>query len=466
MVIFDSVLKKKVEFIPQDPQNVKIYVCGPTVYDDAHLGHAKSSVSFDLLRRVLIALGYGVKFVKNYTDIDDKILKKMEESGKNLEEITNFYIKRYDDDMCALGVLRPDIAPLATQTLDEIIDYISALEKRNFTYTLSDGVYFDTTKDSGYFAISGKSDENNIARVQSNSQKRDAKDFVLWKFDDKFYPSPFGRGRPGWHSECVAMIQKYLDSGDKFSVDIHAGGADLLFPHHENEIAQSECCNGVPFANYWMHNGYITIDNEKMSKSKGNFFTVRDILKDYSGEVIRFFLLSGHYRSPINFSDTLMEQAKSGLERLHTCRENLNFQIKEGNDGEISQSENDTLRELETYENEFISSMDDDLNTADGISAIFQMVTAINKEIANGSSKAFAEKALEKMMTLCSVLGLLQDDEEEDFGEDIMKLVNERQEARKSKDFKRADEIRDKLASRGITLKDTPQGVQIIRETN
>lgn len=329
-------------------------------------------------------------------------------------------------------------------------------------------MYFSTRKFPEYGKLSGQNidDLESGARIAIGEVKDDPLDFALWKVrkteDEIAWESPWGMGRPGWHIECSVMSKTHL--GD--TIDIHAGGQDLQFPHHENEIAQSECCNGVPFAHYWMHNGYITIDNEKMSKSKGNFFTVRDILKDYSGEVIRFFLLSGHYRSPINFSDTLMEQAKAGLERLHTCRDNLNFQIKEGKDDELDKSEQDTLKELEIYENEFKSSMDDDLNTADGISAIFQMVTAINKEIVNGSSKAFAKEALGKMMALCSVLGLLQDDEEEDFGEDIMKVVNERQEARKAKDFKRADEIRDELAARGITLKDTPQGVQIIRETN
>lgn len=466
--IYNTLTRQKEEFVPIKEGEASIYVCGPTVYNFFHIGNARPFVVFDTLRNYLEYRGYKVKFVQNFTDVDDKIINRAREEGTSAPEISKKYIAEYFKDARALNVRKADVHPQVSNHIDKIIDFINTLIDKGYAYERDGDVYFSTRKFPEYGKLSGQNidDLESGARIAIGEVKEDPLDFALWKArkteDEIAWASPWGMGRPGWHIECSVMSKTHL--GD--TIDIHAGGQDLQFPHHENEIAQSECCNGVTFANYWMHNGYITIDNEKMSKSKGNFFTVRDILKDYSGEVIRFFLLSGHYRSPINFSDKLMEQAKSGLERLHTCRENLNFQIKEGKDGDSIDSEKDTLKELETYENEFISSMDDDLNTADGISAIFQMVTAINKEITNGSSKEFAEKALKKMMTLCSVLGLLQDDEEEDFGEDVMKLVNERQEARKSKDFKRADEIRDELAARGITLKDTPQGVQIIKETN
>lgn len=468
MKIYNTLTRQKEEFVPIKEGEVSIYVCGPTVYNFFHIGNARPFVVFDTLRNYLEYRGYKVKFVQNFTDVDDKIINRAREEGTSAPEVSKKYIAEYFKDAKALNVRKADVHPQVSNHIDKIIDFIKTLIDKGYAYERDGDVYFSTRKFPEYGKLSGQNidDLESGARIAIGEVKDDPLDFALWKArkteDEIAWESPWGMGRPGWHIECSVMSKTHL--GD--TIDIHAGGQDLQFPHHENEIAQSECCNGVPFANYWMHNGYITIDNEKMSKSKGNFFTVRDILKDYSGEVIRFFLLSGHYRSPINFSDTLMEQAKAGLERLHTCRENLNFQIKEGKDGELDKSEQDTLKELEIYENEFKSSMDDDLNTADGISAIFQMVTAINKEIVNGSSKAFAKEALEKMMSLCSVLGLLQDDEEEDFGEDIMKMVNERQEARKAKDFKRADEIRDELAARGITLKDTPQGVQIIRETN
>lgn len=468
MKIYNTLTRQKEEFVPIKEGEVSIYVCGPTVYNFFHIGNARPFVVFDTLRNYLEYRGYKVKFVQNFTDVDDKIINRAREDGTSAPEVSKKYIAEYFKDAKALNVRKADVHPQVSNHIDKIIDFIKTLIDKGYAYERDGDVYFSTRKFPEYGKLSGQNidDLESGARIAIGEVKDDPLDFALWKArkteDEIAWESPWGMGRPGWHIECSVMSKTHL--GD--TIDIHAGGQDLQFPHHENEIAQSECCNGVPFAHYWMHNGYITIDNEKMSKSKGNFFTVRDILRDYSGEVIRFFLLSGHYRSPINFSDTLMEQAKAGLERLHTCRENLNFQIKEGKDGELDKSEQDTLKELEIYENEFKSSMDDDLNTADGISAIFQMVTAINKEIVNGSSKAFAKEALKKMMSLCSVLGLLQDDEEEDFGEDIMKMVNERQEARKAKDFKRADEIRDKLAARGITLKDTPQGVQIIRETN
>ncbi len=467
MKIYNTLTRQKEEFVPIKEGQVSIYVCGPTVYNYFHIGNARPFVVFDTLRSYLEYRGYKVKFVQNFTDVDDKIINRAREEGTSAPEISKKYIAEYFKDTKALNVRKADVHPRVSEHIDQIINFIQTLIDRGYAYERDGDVYFSTRKFPEYGKLSGQNidDLESGARIAIGEVKDDPLDFALWKArkteDEIAWESPWGMGRPGWHIECSVMAKTHL--GD--TIDIHAGGQDLQFPHHENEIAQSESCNGVTFANYWMHNGYITIDNEKMSKSKGNFFTVRDILKDYSGEVIRFFLLSGHYRSPINFSDALMEQAKAGLERLHTCRENLNFQIKEGNEGEIGQGEAKALKELDNYEEEFVKAMDDDLNTADGIAAVFQMVTAINKEIAKGSTKAFAKAALEKIMSVCGVLGILQEEEPHDFGEEIMTLVNQRQEARKARDFAKADEIRDMLAAKGITLKDTPQGVQIIRET-
>ncbi|MCI5698761.1 MAG: cysteine--tRNA ligase [Clostridiales bacterium] len=467
MKIYNTLTRQKEEFVPIKEGQVSIYVCGPTVYNYFHIGNARPFVVFDTLRSYLEYRGYKVKFVQNFTDVDDKIINRAREEGTSAPEISKKYIAEYFKDTKALNVRKADVHPRVSEHIDQIINFIQTLIDKGYAYERDGDVYFSTRKFPEYGKLSGQNidDLESGARIAIGEVKDDPLDFALWKArkteDEIAWESPWGMGRPGWHIECSVMAKTHL--GD--TIDIHAGGQDLQFPHHENEIAQSESCNGVTFANYWMHNGYITIDNEKMSKSKGNFFTVRDILKDYSGEVIRFFLLSGHYRSPINFSDALMEQAKAGLERLHTCRENLNFQIKEGNEGEIGQGEAKALKELDSYEEEFVKAMDDDLNTADGIAAVFQMVTAINKEIAKGSTKAFAKAALEKIMSVCGVLGILQEEESHDFGEEIMTLVNQRQEARKARDFAKADEIRDMLAAKGITLKDTPQGVQIIRET-
>lgn len=467
MKIYNTLTRQKEEFVPIKEGQVSIYVCGPTVYNYFHIGNARPFVVFDTLRSYLEYRGYKVKFVQNFTDVDDKIINRAREEGTSAPEISKKYIAEYFKDTKALNVRKADVHPRVSEHIDQIINFIQTLIDKGYAYERDGDVYFSTRKFPEYGKLSGQNidDLESGARIAIGEVKDDPLDFALWKArkteDEIAWESPWGMGRPGWHIECSVMAKTHL--GD--TIDIHAGGQDLQFPHHENEIAQSESCNGVTFANYWMHNGYITIDNEKMSKSKGNFFTVRDILKDYSGEVIRFFLLSGHYRSPINFSDALMEQAKAGLERLHTCRENLNFQIKEGNEGEIGQGEAKALKELDNYEEEFVKAMDDDLNTADGIAAVFQMVTAINKEIAKGSTKAFAKAALEKIMSVCGVLGILQEEEPHDFGEEIMTLVNQRQEARKARDFAKADEIRDMLAAKGITLKDTPQGVQIIRET-
>lgn len=380
-------------------------------------------------------------------------------------EISEKYIAEYFKDASALNVKKADVHPKVSEHIPEIIDFVSTLIDRGYAYEVNGDVYFSTRKFKGY----GKLSKQNIedleagARIAVGEIKEDPLDFALWKAqkeeDEIAWDCPWGKGRPGWHIECSAMAKKHL--GD--TIDIHAGGQDLQFPHHENEIAQSECCNGVPFANYWMHNGYITIDNEKMSKSKGNFFTVRDILEDYSGEVIRFFLLSGHYRNPINFSDALMEQAKAGLARMENAKENLKHLIANSG-GEMTDDEKAALDGYDKYREEFIAAMDDDLNTADAISAIFELVTAINTAVKDGASREFAQKSLDTLMELATVVGLLQQDADDEIDDEIQKLVDERQEARKARNFARADEIRDMLKERGITLKDTPQGVQIIKE--
>lgn len=465
MRIYNTLTRKKEEFKPIEEGKARIYVCGPTVYNYFHIGNARPFVVFDTLRKYLEYRGYKVKFVQNFTDVDDKIINKAREEGVTAPEISEKYIAEYFKDAAALNVKKADVHPKVSEHIPEIIDFVSTLIDRGYAYEVNGDVYFSTRKFKGY----GKLSKQNIedleagARIAVGEIKEDPLDFALWKAqkeeDEIAWDCPWGKGRPGWHIECSAMAKKHL--GD--TIDIHAGGQDLQFPHHENEIAQSECCNGVPFANYWMHNGYITIDNEKMSKSKGNFFTVRDILEDYSGEVIRFFLLSGHYRNPINFSDALMEQAKAGLARMENAKENLKHLIANSG-GEMTDDEKAALDGYDKYREEFIAAMDDDLNTADAISAIFELVTAINTAVKDGASREFAQKSLDTLMELATVVGLLQQDADDEIDDEIQKLVDERQDARKARNFARADEIRDMLKERGITLKDTPQGVQIIKE--
>ena len=468
MKVYNTLTRKKEELVPIEEGRVSIYVCGPTVYNYFHIGNARPFVVFDTLRRYLKFRGYDVRFVQNFTDVDDKIINKAREEGSTAPEVSEKYIAEYYKDAAALNVIPADVHPKVSESIPEIIEFVQTLIDKGFAYERNGDVYFSTRKFDGYGKLSKKDiDElESGARIAINEDKDDPLDFALWKArkepDEIAWESPWGMGRPGWHIECSAMSKKHLAD----TIDIHAGGQDLQFPHHENEIAQSECCNGVPFANYWMHNGYITIDNQKMSKSKGNFFTVRDILKEYDGEVIRFFLLSGHYRSPINFSDKLMEQAKASLGRMRNAKSTLTHLMENGVDGDMSEDEAKAIEGLDHYRQEFIRAMDDDLNTADGISAIFEMITAINTAAGSNATKAYAAKAMDALMELAGVLGLLQQDEAEDDGidDDIQALIEERQEARKNKDFARADEIRDMLKEKGITLKDTPQGVQIVRE--
>ena len=464
MKIYNTLTRKKEEFVPIKEGEVSIYVCGPTVYNFFHIGNARPFVVFDTLRKYMEYRGYKVKFVQNFTDVDDKIINRAREEGITAPEVSEKYIGEYFKDAGALNVKPADVHPKVSEHMGDIIKFVKTLIEKGYAYEADGDVYFSTRKFDEY----GKLSKQNIdeleagARIAIGEVKEDPLDFALWKArktdDEIAWNSPWGMGRPGWHIECSAMSKRHLGE----TIDIHAGGQDLQFPHHENEIAQSECCNGVPFARYWMHNGYITIDNVKMSKSLNNFFTVRDILEHYNGEVMRFFLLSGHYRSPINFCDALMEQAKNGLARMENCKENLNYLMGVGADGSMTEAEETAFAGYEKYRDEFIAAMDDDLNTADAITAVFELVTAINTAIKDGASKAFAKASMETLMEFANVLGLLQAEMDIPVDPEIQALVDERQAARKAKDFARADEIRDILKEKGVTLKDTPQGVQII----
>lgn len=464
MKIYNTLTRKKEEFVPIREGEVSIYVCGPTVYNFFHIGNARPFVVFDTLRKYMEYRGYKVKFVQNFTDVDDKIINRAREEGITAPEVSEKYIGEYFKDAGALNVKPADVHPKVSEHMGDIIKFVKTLIQKGYAYEADGDVYFSTRKFDEY----GKLSKQNIdeleagARIAIGEVKKDPLDFALWKArkteDEIAWNSPWGMGRPGWHIECSAMSKRHLGE----TIDIHAGGQDLQFPHHENEIAQSECCNGAPFAHYWMHNGYITIDNVKMSKSLNNFFTVRDILEHYNGEVMRFFLLSGHYRSPINFCDALMEQAKNGLGRMENCKENLNYLMGVGADGGMTEAEEAAFAGYEKYREAFVTAMDDDLNTADAITAVFELVTAINTAIKDGASKAFAKASMETLMEFANVLGLLQTELDIPVDPEIQALVDERQAARKAKDFARADEIRDLLKEKGVTLKDTPQGVQII----
>ena len=465
MQVYNTLTNRKEEFVPIEPGKVRMYVCGPTVYNFFHIGNARPFVVFDTLRRYFKFRGYEVKFVQNFTDVDDKIINRAKEEGITAPEVSEKYIKEYFNDAEALNVLKADVHPKVSEHIPEIIEFVQTLIDKGYAYEADGDVYYSTRKFADYGKLSGQNidDLESGARIAIGEVKEDPLDFALWKArkeeSEIAWESPWGMGRPGWHIECSTMAKKHLGE----TIDIHGGGQDLTFPHHENEIAQSEACNGVPFAHYWMHNGYINVDGKKMSKSLNNFFTVRDIRKNYSGDVIRFFLLSGHYRSPINFSDTLMEQSKQGYERIATAIETLEFLKTNGSD-EAMADEAAKIAALDKHREKFIEVMDDDLNTADGIAAIFELVSEINLDVKDGASKSFAEEALKRIRELTEVLGIFGgEDEEEGLGDDIQALIDERQAARKEKNWARADEIRDQLAAMGITLKDTPQGVQVIR---
>ncbi len=471
MKIYNTLSRKKEEFVPLKEGHAKIYVCGPTVYNFFHIGNARPFVVFDTLRRYLEYRGYKVDFIQNFTDVDDKIINKAREEGITAGEVSKKYIDEYFKDAAALNIKKATVHPKVTDNIGKIVEFISVLIEKGHAYESGGDVYFATRSFPEYGKLSRQNIEDleSGARVDLSEQKKDPLDFALWKArksdDEIAWESPWGMGRPGWHIECSAMSRDNLGP----TIDIHAGGQDLIFPHHENEIAQSECCNGAPFANYWMHNGYITIDHEKMSKSKGNFFMVRDILKDYDGDVVRFFLLLGHYRNPIDFSDKLMEQAQNALTRIKNCRLDLEHIVANGAPA-ISDVEAKKLESFSAHRANFIKAMDDDLNTADAIAAIFELVSDINTALkqadaGNPASSKFAEKARDMLLELTGVLGIMKNDGEADLiPAEIEELVEERQEARKNKDFSKADEIRDILKAKGYSLKDTPQGVQVIKE--
>ncbi len=465
MRIFNTMSKTKEEFVPVDENEVKIYACGPTVYNFIHIGNARPLCVFDVLRRYLEYRGYNVKFVQNFTDIDDKIINRANEEGITFEEVSKKYIEEFWKDAHGLNFKDATIHPKATENIDEIIDIIKSLENKGYAYAVNGDVYFRTLKFKEYGKLSHQPIEDLVsgARIAVGDIKENPLDFALWKGakeGEPYWESPWGKGRPGWHIECSAMNRKYLGK----TIDIHCGGQDLIFPHHENEIAQSECANGCSFSKYWMHNGYINVDNVKMSKSLGNFKTVREIANAYGYEVIRYFLISAHYRTPINYNLEIVEQCKASLERLYTCRESLDFAIKNAVD-ETSSDDEKMISELSERRKQFIDAMDDDLNTADGISALFDLTKDINTKILDKSvSKAVCEFAAKLFDELSNVLGLLYNRKENDLDSEIEALIEERQEARKNKDWATADRIRDELKARGIILKDTPQGVTWTKE--
>ena len=464
MKIYNTMSKRKEEFVPLEEGKVKMYVCGPTVYNVIHIGNARPMIVFDTVRRYFEYKNYDVNFVSNFTDVDDKIIKKANEEGVTAEEISKRYIEECKKDMEGMNIQPATKNPLATEEIGGMISMIETLIEKGYAYEKNGTVYYRTRK----FAEYGKLSHKNLDDLQSGGrallvsgedEKEDSLDFVLWKPKKEGEPawkSPWGEGRPGWHIECSEMSKKYLGE----QIDIHAGGEDLIFPHHENEIAQSEAANGKEFAKYWMHNGFLNIDNRKMSKSLGNFFTVREISEKYDLQVLRFFMLSAHYRSPLNFSAELMEAAKNGLERITTAAENLKFLINNARTEDMSEDERKKLAGSIAYVENFEKAMDDDFNTADAISAVFELVKYMNTTTDGASSKEYLQNLFDCLIRLTDVLGIIVDKEDEILASDIEALIEERQAARKAKNFARADEIRDELLAKGIILKDTREGVQ------
>jgi len=468
MKVYNTLTRKKEEFVPMEEGKVRMYVCGPTVYNYIHIGNARPMITFDTVRRFFEYKGYEVNFVSNFTDVDDKIIKKALEEGVSAQEISERYIQSVKDDMEALNIKPATRNPKATEEIDGMIDMISTLIEKGHAYEKNGTVYFRTRSFKDYGKLSKKNIDDLEAghreiKVAGEEDKEDSLDFVLWKPKKEGEPawqSPWSEGRPGWHIECSVMSKKYL--GDQ--IDIHAGGEDLIFPHHENEIAQSEAANGKEFAKYWMHNGFLNINNEKMSKSKGNFFTVRDIGEKYPYDVLRFFMLSGaHYRMPLNFSEDLMEAAKNSLERIKVAVERLDDIAKKENTIAMSEQEEKVLLELKKLNEKFDMAMEDDFNTADAVSAVFEMVKAVNVGIAPDGSSQAAREAKAVIVTLMDVLGVAVEPKEEILDKEIEQLIAKRQAARKEKNFQRADEIRDILLEKGIVLKDTREGVKWTR---
>lgn len=465
MKVYNTLSGKKEEFVPIEEGKVSMYVCGPTVYNLIHIGNARPMIVFDTVRRYMEHRGYEVNYVSNFTDVDDKIIKKANEEGTDPSVISERYIAECKKDMEALHVKPATTHPKATCEIDGMIEMIQTLIDKGHAYVAQDGtVYFKTRSFPGYGKLSHKNldDLRSGGRsllVSGEEQKQDPLDFVLWKpkkEGEPFWESPWCEGRPGWHIECSVMSKKYLGE----EIDIHAGGEDLIFPHHENEIAQSEAANGKPFAKYWMHNGFLNIENKKMSKSLGNFFTVRDISEKYDLQVLRFFMLSAHYRSPLNFSAELMEAAKNGLDRIVTCVSNLNFLLEKAGTQEMSGEEEKALKQARDFVRKFDEAMDDDFNTADAISVIFELVKFVNTSVEEGASAAYIQALKEEIVGLTDICGLTVEHGQEMLDEEIESLIQERQDARKAKNFARADEIRDLLAGKGIILEDTREGVK------
>ena len=467
MKIYNTLSKRKEEFVPLEDGKVKMYVCGPTVYNLIHIGNARPMIVFDTVRRYMEHKGYEVNYVSNFTDVDDKIIAKAIEEGTTAEEVSQRYIAECKKDMADMNVKPATTHPLATQEIDGMIDMIQTLIDKGFAYPAADGtVYFRVKKFKEYGKLSHKNLDDlqsgfRSLQVSGENQKEDPLDFVLWKpkkEGEPSWPSPWCDGRPGWHIECSVMSKKYLGE----EIDIHAGGEDLIFPHHENEIAQSECCNGKVFARYWMHNAFLNIDNKKMSKSLGNFFTVREVGEEYDLQVLRFFMLSAHYRSPLNFSRDLMTAAKNGLERIVTCGTALKDYAASAS-GNATEEEKKLMGELQGFVDKFDAAMDDDFNTADGISAIFELVKFANTHVNEASSAEFVNAVFDTLKELSDIMGLIVVKEEGILDADIEALIQERQDARKAKNFARADEIRDQLLKQGIVLKDTREGVKWTR---
>ena len=455
MKIFNTLTREKQELIPIEENTLRIYACGPTVYNYIHIGNARPLCVFDVLRRYLEWRGYNVKFVQNFTDIDDKLIKKANEEGITVQQVAERYIEEFWTDAKGLNVREATVHPKATENIDAIQEIITSLIEKGFAYESKGDVYFRAKEFDEYGKLSHQplDDLEAGARIDVTEIKEDPMDFCLWKSakpGEPYWESPWGQGRPGWHIECSAMAGRFLGK----TIDIHCGGQDLIFPHHENEIAQSECANGCDFAHYWMHNGYINVDNRKMSKSLGNFFTVREVAKVYGYEPIRYLMISSHYRSPINYSTDILDQGKNALERLYTCRDNLDFALKNAAD------EGTVPEFLEKYKAQFIEAMDDDLNTADAIGVLFSMVREINTMVAAGAGKAEVDAAIKLFDELTNVLGLVYNRKSADLDSEIEALIEERTAARKARDFAKADAIRDQLKEMGIVLEDTPQGVK------
>ncbi|MBN2851987.1 MAG: cysteine--tRNA ligase [Clostridia bacterium] len=460
MKLYNTMSRSKEEFVPIKENTVMMYNCGPTVYNYFHIGNARNFIIFDTLRRYLKYRGYQVKFVQNFTDIDDKMINRANEEGITIKELADKFIAEYFEDADKLGVMHADVHPKATENIGPIIKLVKTLQSKGYAYDIDGDVYFDTIayKDYGKLTKHNAEELESGARVDLDERKKNPADFALWKAKkpgEPFWKSPWGEGRPGWHIECSAMAMQYLGE----TIDIHSGGMDLQFPHHENEIAQSEAATGKPFANYWLHNGFINVDNRKMSKSLGNFFTVKDIIRKYDYEVLRFFILSAHYRSPINFSDALLESTKSGLDRLYECLLNLNHIVVYSEVSDSLEEEKAIIETIRETEISFVKHMDDDLNTADGISDLFNLVKQIN--LSDIKSKETAKLALAQFRKLGDVLGILHKEIQVEIPSEIEKIAKERDDARKNKDFKRSDELRDLLNEKGYLVEDSKEGYKI-----